>query len=117
MDHVLIAQPAPGPSEPGTSASHATGSALDLRPGALLDPAKVLLHGHGEHDMRRRGSDISRVRPVVLPDAPEEVELSTLGRGAEDVVESAIPVQKMRRYITYCRTCVFPMAPLTLGYV
>lgn len=26
------------------------------------------------------------------------------GRGAEDVAESEIPVQKMRRYITYCKT-------------
>ena len=80
MDHVLTDQAVPGHSEPGTSASHATGSALDVRASALLDPAKVLLHGIGEHDMRRRGSDIARVRPVVLPDGVEAVELATLGR-------------------------------------
>ena len=76
MDHVLTDQTVPGHNAPGTSASHATGSALDLRTSSLLDPAKVLLHG--DHDMRRRGSDISRVRPVVLPDTGEEVELATL---------------------------------------
>lgn len=27
-------------------------------------------------------------------------------RGAEDVVESEIPVEKMRRYLSYCRRCV-----------
>ena len=51
-----------------------------MRASALLDPAKVLLHGLGDHDMRRRGSDIARVRPVVLPDGIEAVELATLGR-------------------------------------
>ncbi|KAL7790846.1 MCM2/3/5 family domain-containing protein [Trichoderma ceciliae] len=30
------------------------------------------------------------------------------GRGAEDVAESEIPVQKMRRYITYCKTRCAP---------
>ena len=77
MDHVLTDQLAPGHSAPGMSASHATGSALDLRTSSLLDLANVLLHG--DHDMRRRGSDISRVRPVVMPDVGEEVELTTLG--------------------------------------
>jgi DNA replication licensing factor MCM5 len=26
------------------------------------------------------------------------------GRGAEDVAESEIPIDKMRRYVTYCKT-------------
>ncbi|EGR47854.1 hypothetical protein MKX07_001616 [Trichoderma sp. CBMAI-0711] len=30
------------------------------------------------------------------------------GRGAEDVAESEIPIQKMRRYITYCKTRCAP---------
>ena len=28
------------------------------------------------------------------------------GRGAEEVAESEIPVEKMRKYITYCKTYV-----------
>jgi hypothetical protein len=55
----------------------ASGSALDLRP-ALLDPASTLLYGD---NMRRRGSDISRLRPSVIA---EEIELSPLPRDIEE---------------------------------
>ena len=65
------------PDPPAPAAAHAlppplaTGSALDLR-SVLLDPAGRL---HGDH-MRRRGSDISRVRPTgLVPDA-EAIELT-----------------------------------------
>ena len=60
------------------------GSALDVRTSSLLDPAKILLHGE---NMRRRGSDISRARPVITADVSEEVELATLShRRSVDVV-------------------------------
>ena len=50
----------------------ASGSALDLRSSALLDPTTLL---YGEN-MRRRGSDISRIRPTIL--VPEAIELTTV---------------------------------------
>ena len=33
------------------------------------------------------------------------------GRGTEEVAESEISVEKMRRYLTYCKTWVTPIAP------
>ena len=76
-DPQILASGSSSGHTPTASHSHATGSALDLRTSSLLDPAKMLLHGG---DMRRRGSDISRVRPVITADIPEEVELATLSR-------------------------------------
>lgn len=70
-----------------------SGSALDPRTTALLDPAKILLHGE---NMRRRGSDIARTRPTVVAaaadvgDVDEAVELSTLDhlrRRSTDIIE------------------------------
>lgn len=59
IDGVLSEQNVPGLA-PG-AATVATGSAVDLRTAVLLDPSAV--HLYGEH-MHRRGSDISRMRPV-----------------------------------------------------
>lgn len=67
---------------PDIVGSHATGSALDLRSTVLLDPSKLLLHG--ERDMRRRGSEINRVRPTVVADNSDGVELATFGRSLSD---------------------------------
>lgn len=36
------------------------------------------------------------------------------GRGAEEVAEAEIPVDKMRRYLTYCRTFVGPLTYLDI---
>ena len=71
MDDVLTEQTMSGLA-PDASSSHATGSALDLRPLSLLDPS-VLLHGE---NMRRRGSEIGRTRPTgIAPDTGEAIEL------------------------------------------
>ena len=62
----------------GSETPDATGSALDLRPAVLLDPASI--HLHGDH-MRRRGSDINRLRPtdVLAAAGPSEaIELSPI---------------------------------------
>lgn len=63
----------------------ASGSALDLRPAVLLDPASAS-HLYGGEHIRRRGSDIGRLRPVGLTPGPsfdiETIELTTLSRDA-----------------------------------
>lgn len=65
--------------------THATGSALDLRTASLLDPSTRL---YGEN-MRRRGSDVSRVRPLgLVPEAGEVIELARIGPDAVSVSSS-----------------------------
>lgn len=76
-DHVAGLSTAPGDA----SGTHAAGSALDLRT-VLLDPGARL---HGEH-MRRRGSDISRVRPpapVADSDGADAIELASMHADAD----------------------------------
>lgn len=88
-ENVLTDQAVSGLARPDIVSSNATGSALDLRSTVLLDPSKLLLHG--ERDMRRRGSEINRVRPTVVADNSDSVELATFGAERRSLSD-AVPV-------------------------